>query len=422
MKKSAYIIVLFLVYALIFASCEREQYPNEEGNKVENVSEGQINLASLKLTINANATTRSGIDTKDYIIRIYNRDNGNRLVQEWKYSEMPEIFSLKVGNYTIAAFSHNVLPAEFDRPYYYGKEDFEITKDQITDIVNLQCVLRSIMVTVEYDEKLQALLGNDIKANVTLGQGSLDFVKDETRAGYYQAISENANVITTRLTGTVEGESVDISKGFPQVKAGAHKIIRYTLKDVDESGNAEGGNANISIRIDVTCTTVEENIIVDPDEDIIPDEPETPDNPDNPTGEQPTIKGDGFNISKAIVLPETTTPANPYPVVVNIAAANGIANLKVTIDSDVLDEDALSDVNLKKDFDLAHPEELKDALEGLGFPVGEDVAGKTELIFNITKFTGLLTMLNPGTHNFIITVVDTKNNKATETLTLVWSN
>lgn len=422
MKKSAYIIVLFLVYALIFASCEREQYPNEEGNKVENVSEGQINLSSLKLTINANVATRSDIDTKDYIIRIYNRDNGNRLVQEWKYSEMPEIFSLKVGNYTIAAFSHDVLPAEFERPYYYGKEDFEITKDQITDIVNLQCVLRSIMVTVEYDEKLQALLGNDIKANVTLGQGSLDFVKDETRAGYYQAISENANVITTRLTGTVEGESVDISKGFPQVKAGAHKIIRYTLKDVDESGNTEGGNANISIRIDVTCTTVEENIIVDPDEDIIPDEPETPDNPDNPTGEQPTIKGDGFNISKAIVLPETTTPANPYPVVVNIAAVNGIANLKVTIDSDVLDEDALSDVNLKKDFDLAHPEELKDALEGLGFPVGEDVAGKTELIFNITKFTGLLTMLNPGTHNFIITVVDTKNNKATETLTLVWSN
>ena len=138
------------------------------------------------------------------------------------------------------------------------------------------------MVTVEYDEKLLTLLGNDVKANVTLGQGSLDFVKDETRAGYYQAINENANVITTRLTGTVEGESVDISKGFPQVKAGAHKIIRYTLKDVDENGSSEGGNADISIRIDVTCTTVEQDIIVDPDEDIVPDEPDEPDNPDMP--------------------------------------------------------------------------------------------------------------------------------------------
>lgn len=424
MKKSVCIIVLSLVYVLAFVSCEREQYSTEEGNKVETASEGQINLSSLKLTVNvnANAATRADIDTKNYIIRIYNRDNDNKLVQEWKYSEMPEIFSLKVGNYTVAAFSHDVLPAEFEHPYYYGKEDFEILKDQITDIIDLQCVLRSVMVTVEYDEKLLTLLGNDVKANVTLGQGSLDFVKDETRAGYYQAINENANVITTRLTGTVEGESVDISKGFPQVKAGAHKIIRYTLKDVDENGSSEGGNADISIRIDVTCTTVEQDIIVDPDEDIVPDEPDEPDNPDNPSGEQPTIKGDGFNISKAIVLPETTSPDNPYPVVVNIAAVNGIANLKVTIDSDVLDEDALADVGLKKDFDLAHPEELKDALEGLGFPVGEDVAGKTELIFNITKFTGLLTMLNPGTHNFIITAVDTKNNKTTETLTLVWSN
>nr|WP_302829226.1 DUF4493 domain-containing protein [uncultured Bacteroides sp.] len=421
MKKLVYISALLLVCIFTLVSCEREQFSEKDNSKTETVAEGQLNLSSLKLTVDVNANTRS-VDTKDYIIRIYSRDNANKLVQEWKYSEMPEIFSLKVGNYTAAAFSHDVLPAEFENPYYYGKEDFEITENQITNINTLQCVLRSIMVTVEYDEKLSALLGDDVKANVTSGEGSLDFVKDEKRAGYYQAINENANMLTTRLTGTIEGENVDISKGFPQIKAGSHKIIKYTLKDIDENGNTEGGNANISIRIDVTCTTIEQDIIVDPDEDVIPDEPDTPDEPDDPTGQQPTIKGDGFNISKAIVLPETTNVNNPYPVVVNIAASNGIANLKVTIDSDVLDEEALADVNLRKNFDLAYPEDLTEALTGLGFPVGEHVIGKTELVFSITKFTGLLTMLNPGTHNFIITVVDTQNNKTTETLTLIWSN
>ena len=421
MKKSAYIVVLLWAYIFTLTSCEREQFSEKNDNKTETTSEGQLNLSSLKLTVDVNANTRT-VDTKDYIIRIYNRDNDNKLVQEWKYSEMPEIFSLKVGNYTAAAFSHDVLPAEFENPYYYGKEDFEITENQITNINSLKCLLRSIMVTVEYDENLLKLLGDDVKANVVLGEGSLVFAKDEKRAGYYQAISENANMLTTRLTGTIEGENVDISKGFPQIKAGVHKIIKYTLKDIDESGNTEGGNANIGIRIDVTCTTVEQDIIVDPDEDVIPDEPDTPDEPDDPTDEQPTIKGDGFNISKAIVLPETTNANNPYPVVVNIAAINGIANLKVTIDSDVLDEDALADVNLKKNFDLAYPEELAEALTGLGFPIGESVIGKTDLVFSITQFTGLLTMLNPGTHNFVITVVDTKNNTTTETLTLIWSN
>ena len=95
MKKSVCIIVLSLVYVLAFVSCEREQYSSDEGNKVESASEGQINLSSLKLTVNvdANAATRADIDTKDYIIRIYSRDNDSRLVQEWIYSEMPEIFS-----------------------------------------------------------------------------------------------------------------------------------------------------------------------------------------------------------------------------------------------------------------------------------------------------------------------------------------
>lgn len=66
MKKSVCIIVLSLVYVLAFVSCEREQYSTEEGNKVETVSEGQINLSSLKLTVNvnANAATRADIDTK----------------------------------------------------------------------------------------------------------------------------------------------------------------------------------------------------------------------------------------------------------------------------------------------------------------------------------------------------------------------
>ncbi|MDE5682644.1 MAG: hypothetical protein K2I39_00345, partial [Muribaculaceae bacterium] len=54
-------------------------------------------------------------------------------------------------------------------------------------------------------------------------------------------------------------------------------------------------------------------------------------------------------------------------------------------------------------------------LEGLGFPIGDAVLGKTTIDFNITEFVPLLNIY-PGKSDFIITVTDSKG--ATSTLTL----
>ena len=100
---------------------------------------------------------------------------------------------------------------------------------------------------------------------------------------------------------------------------------------------------------------------------------------------------------------------------VDIVAENGIANLKVKIISEMLTKEMLQEVGLDSEFDLANPGDLAEVLGELGFPVGEAVVGKTELLFNITDFMPLLAMF-PGQHDFELTVVDAADLSTTKTL------
>ena len=84
----------------------------------------------------------------------------------------------------------------------------------------------------------------------------------------------------------------------------------------------------------------------------------------------------------------------------------------VEIISETLD---VSEVGLPKSFDLAYPGENSDALSGLGFPVGDEVIGQTEVLFDISTFTALLPMFK-GNHDFKIRVVDSKGLEVTKTL------
>ena len=119
MKKSTTLFTLALFAILAFSSCEREQWGNAQkgSDDIDNRAEGQIGLSALKVSVDEKTTstvTRTGINTDNFIIRIYDMDKEGKMVQEWKYSEMPEIFTLKVSHYSITAMSHEVQPAEFE--------------------------------------------------------------------------------------------------------------------------------------------------------------------------------------------------------------------------------------------------------------------------------------------------------------------
>lgn len=437
MKQITYITCWLFAMLLTLGACDREKLDMDKNETTEdNRPEGQISLAALKvavnLDVNVNISTKAeeGVNTDNFIIRIFDRDNNGKLVKEWKYSEMPEIFALKIGNYTAAAYSHDELPAEFDRPFYYGKQDFTIVENDITEINTIECILQSIMVTVEYDDPLKALLGNDVQAIVKVGEGQLTYAKDETRAGFFQAASESENVLTTALTGTIEGAEVHIDRGFNNIKRGEHRIVRYTLKSINEGDNYEGGGADITLRIDVTCTIVEENVVVDPIEDLIDEDEENPDTPTEPEtpgdDNTPTIVGKNFNGSPFDIGKSITLPEDKVDLVVSLNAPKGIATVNVKIESNTLTADVLEGVGLCTEFSLVeckdgNGNDISEGLSGLGFPIKDDVVGKSSLDFTLTEFTTLLGALGAGTHKFIITVTDqsTPALSTTKTLTLI---
>ena len=417
MNRIVSIIIVLVMSMYILTSCDRE---NMDLGK-ESDAYGQVKLASMGLSVNVNATPVSRaetIDPSNYIVGIYNAED-ETLVSEWKYSELPEIFQLKVGKYKVIAHAPNVGIAVFDEPYCEGSKSFEIQKDQVTNLETVNCTLNCIMVTIQYDENFKKLLGENVTITVaTSEKHSLKFEKDDTRAGYFPAAS-SGKLIDAKFIGDLDDElNVPINKSFPNINIGSQLIITYTLRDANGDPGT-GGSANPSVKYDVTCDIVELDGSVHPGkEEGIEDFPSGGDSEDT----DPTVTSGNKNFDL-----NTPIDANAYneetdgPVVVNLLAPRSIKNVIVEItstDSDFVA--AVVELFGDTSFDLANPpadEDHKNNLISLGFPVGDEVKTTETVPFNITKFVPLLQVYH-GTHQFKITVKDVTNVSATATLTL----
>lgn len=407
MKNIFLTILLALAGLIMTTSCGREDF---DYNNAADVT-GQVNLSGMLVGVDVEASTRASVNTDEYIVRISDVATGT-VQKQWNYREMPEIVTLKVGNYYVEAFSHDVQPAEFDKPYYHGTKNFTIRENEITNVETVTCKFANIKVTIEYEAELAELLGDDVQVRVQIGEGTLIFAKGEAKAGYFASVSD-LNILTAQLSGTVDGEIMTLTKVFSDVKAGEHRAIRYTLQNTDSGNNFEEGGMNVGISIDADCAIFDKDVMVGVDEGVIEDDENGgPVDPENPNA--PTIVGVDFDIKEAQHIPD-----GGKTIVVDINSEIGFKNLFVNIDSETLTSDILEEVGLAAEFDLANPGSLKAGLQGLGFPVEDEVVGAKYIKFDISNFTPLLGIYGAANHKFIITVVDLEGNSSTETLTLI---
>lgn len=367
---------------------------------------GQLKLSSMQVTADTEplvTASRVSADIKDYLITVYAADGGK--LQEWKYAEMPEIFTLKTGTYKLVAHAPEVTDAAFDTPYCASDEkSFEIRQDEITEIGEVKCTLHNVKVTVKYEDKLMALLGDDVKVTVKVGEEKLEYTKDETKSGFFHGKAEN-NVVDVTFQGSVEGEPVSITKSYAEIALGTELIVTYKYKEsVTGIDPGTGGSFHVpGISVDEKLIAVNETGAVLPEEDEILD------------FGKPAIEGDGFDLSQPV------TNLN-QKVVVNLMAPDGIAHVKVEIASENETFAGVIQEKFGGPFDLANPGTLEETLKGLKLPVSEQVINQQLVKFDVTEFMPLLKGEFAGIHRFIIEVVDNNNSSVKATLTVDSTN
>lgn len=429
--KNIFLICLTLMVVLFtFSACHSEKMETGTTDVT-----GQLSLASMKMEVDLKVDTvypqsRAGVDVSNFLLTIKNSQGEQ--VEQYTYSEMPEIISLPVGTYTVVASSAEAATNGFDVPFYTGStEQFTIKENELTEVSALTCRLANVMISVEYDEELRKLMGEDVVTTVKIGDNSLDIPSSETRKAYLIAPASAGSMDIT-LKGTIDGESVTEVKRVDNVQAGQYNIIKYVLNSVDDGTNSNvGGNLNIAINIDSSMTSSDETVGVNPGEepgiDDFPtdggEEPGDGDGDSDGDGEggitsDISITGKDLGESHFFDIDQTQTITGATTLIVGIEAPAGIQNLKVAISSDNEEFNGIGEG--LGEFDLAHSDSMNEDAQAmlpiLGLPIDDAVLNQTNLDFNISKFTSMLAGFK-GTHTFKITVTD--NQGKTESKSLV---
>lgn len=411
MKKLYYLFYLCSIL-IGFTACDREKIDYTKGSEAQMVN---VNLKSyIKVQVTEAPETRAVNNTDEYIIALYKEDH--TLVESWIYKDMPDLVPVLSGTYYLKAMSHQ-LKAMDTKAYFEGtSKTFSIAPSTVTEVSPIVCEMKNIKVIVSFEDALKKHLGTDVMVTVTVGNEKQEYsdIEETVNNPVYFAPAEGENtIIYVRFTGTVDEYKEDFTRTY-SATAGTAVNANFTLKNVSDDVIEDSGLVSLRMSVDLSVFTIDKYYNITAIEETIPDPEEGGEEEDKT---KPSITGRGFNIKEVQFVPEN----GDMTCIVDITASNRLAHLEVVIDSEVLTEDELAAVGLKKSFDLAYPGELENALGegGLKFPVSDQVIGQKSLEFNITTFIPLLNILGSGTHKFIIKATDQNDVATEETLTLV---
>jgi len=303
MKTFTKILTAAAATALLATGCVNEDpaYKNNEpGTPPDPNAKGYLTLAdmSMRVVVDTDTETRPD-DTSDetakpqtrtdeaqpdvdtFIIEI--RDATGKLALQETYGDLKASIGeagrleLPVGGYTMEVRSEEAATtpaAEWEHPVYFGSQEFVIEKNQTTPINEVVCTLNNIKVTLMCSKDLADQLTADTKSTVTLGETTMPFLKDETRAAYFMPQGET-NTLKLHLEGAfadTPDAPVRINKSISGVKAGQWRKITINVLNANEG--------NVQFQITVENWVYDQKIDVDvmrlyafaeetiPDEDI----------------------------------------------------------------------------------------------------------------------------------------------------------
>ncbi|MDE6757293.1 MAG: DUF4493 domain-containing protein, partial [Muribaculaceae bacterium] len=289
------------------------------------------------------------------------------------------------GNYVAEAWAGDSVSASFDAKYYKGRAPFTITSG--TTRVELPCRIANVVASVDYSENLDGVL-SDYTLTVGHSRGSLEFVGQEQRKGYFMMPSGSKNLNWT-LSGKLADGSVFTKDGTIENVQPATEYVMHVTYTPSSSDN---GGAFINIVIDETTIDSEDEILIT----VAPD-----------------IMGTSFDIKQGI----TGQPGMFDKKSVYITASSALKNV-------ILDSQLLTASIGGNDIDLMTAEEsVCNALKASGiewFYVYNEAEDISNMKINLNE--EWLNAIAAGEYVMDITAVDAVGKKSTVAMPLIVTN
>lgn len=438
MKTFTKILTAAAATALLATGCVNEDpaYKNNEpGTPPDPNAKGYLTLAdmSMRVVVDTDTETRPD-DTSDetakpqtrtdeaqpdvdtFIIEI--RDATGKLALQETYGDLKVSIGeagrleLPVGGYTMEVRSEEAATtpaAEWERPVYFGSQEFIIEKNQTTPIDEVVCTLNNIKVTLMCSKDLADQLTDDTKSTVTLGETTMTFLKNETRAAYFMPQGET-NTLKLHLEGAfadAPDAPVRVNKSISGVKAGQWRKLSIVITYSDKG----------DIKLDIDVDDFVE------DDEIPVNDPDNPGEPGLPVA--PILECPGYDLTKPFQLQASMFDAQgnyTQPFAFDLTSPNGIESFVVKITSDNSQLAGMVTGIGGPEFDLCTigaSDPAYTVLAGLGFPLGDELKGATSKGFDIAGAMKLLYPAYKGTHTFAFTMTDAKGLSTSASLTLV---
>lgn len=385
---------------MLFASCQKSAVQNVKGD-------GFLSFGEFTLGVDEEVITKADPAGDNYSITIL--DAEDKTVKTLTYAQVKEnddMISLSEGSYTLVARSlaGDVPTASWENPIYGTSKQFSIEAGEVTEIGNLVCTLLQCKVTVAYsDDFLAAITGAGSTSVEVTANHPLDYVLNangtyDQSAGYF-AVGEGSTM-TVMFKGSVDGKTAKMTKTFSGIAAKQWHQIKFIQK------KNEQGQATFDIVINDLISDETLNNSVDASEEVIGEDPDAP-------------KGDGgitldfdyeagcdvqlTDLNNMLIVPEAE---RKMKIMLKATVPGKVMRFTVDITSD--NSGFLSAVDLAeaRHIDLINPTEANNTIfEVVPFPHGQDLVGQTEISFDLSNAQGAI-LLFPGTHTFIMTIVD----------------
>lgn len=414
MKK---IFITVLAAAAVLAGCREKTIEQKSGLQLKIVTEqGDYVDKVVK-------SASEEVDVNSFTVSVEKKDG--QFEQTWVYGQMPSLVELSTGEYTVAVNSPESAPVAWNSPVYGGTKDFAIVGGTVTP-VDLVCTLQNMKNSVYCSQHFMDQL-TTFEVKIVNEDGHLVWGADEV--GIYTENESGAKTIVKAPAKhayfSVHPLSISVD-GYRELD-NTTANLKYEIKDVAARDHHiiyldayVTGQSAMTLSIDTSVNDKEVDFIIpgiDPDDSMIDDDieagwdvsdeeenPDTPENPDvqstvpylawdaNPDFEKMDI-AEGMSVELMVYAPEKIKE-----FIVKVSD-----NFKGAIQMLVPGAEYL---------DLINDEVAKEAL-GSMLPVGDQLLGKTEVTFSLSKLVPMIAAVGNQGEDYVFTleVTDEKGQK-----------